>query len=392
MISRRIVIIGGGVIGSSIAFHLLSSDSTLDVIVIERDPSYTRASSRLAMGGIRQQFSSRVNIQLAQYGVNFYHHFDERFGHLHEGQASFHQRGYLFLVNAVRAEYFEKRLNRQQQLGASVDRLEVDQIQRLLPDVVLDDIEFGVFGPQDGYVNPSAILNGLRCAATEVGTQYLTTEVTNITMDSGQSSTVSLKSGNQISTGTVVIAAGAYSAALGHMIGIEVPVKPVRQQLFRCALPRRWPYRFPVVVDPTGVHWRHEDPAGPHAPDNLIVACTKTNEPPGEDFSCDFTRWESEFREPMVRRVPTLENVRLINGWAGLYEMTDDHNPVIGEHPDISGLFLATGFSGHGLMMAPGAGRSVSELILTGQSSIDISAFNVTRFTRDELFWDDAMI
>ena len=390
--SRRIVIIGGGVIGSSIAFHLLRRDSTLDIIVIERDPSYTRASSRLAMGGIRQQFSSRVNIQLAQYGVKFYRHFDERFGHLHEGQANFQQRGYLFLVDAVQAEHFKKRLDRQQRLGAYVARLEVDQIHRLLPDVVLDDIEFGVFGPQDGYVNPSAILNGLRCAATEVGTKYLATEVTNITMDSGQSATVSLKSGKQISTGTVVIAAGAYSATLGRMIGIEVPVEPIKQQLFRCVLPQRWPYRFPVVVDPTGVHWRHEDPVGPHAPDNLIVACTKTDEPPGENFSCDFTRWESDFREPMVRRVPALENVRLVDGWAGLYEMTDDHNPVIGEHPDHSGLFLATGFSGHGLMMAPGAGRALSELILTGQSSIDVSVFDVTRFTHGELFWDDAMI
>ena len=155
--SRRIVIVGGGVIGSSIAYHLRRREPTLDVVVIERDPTYARASSRLAMGGVRQQFSSRPNIELAQYSVKFYRGFDAAFRHLDAGRANFRQRGYLFLVDAANEEQFDQRVERQRELGAYVARLEIDQIRRLVPDLELDDIRFGVFGPQDGYANPRAI-------------------------------------------------------------------------------------------------------------------------------------------------------------------------------------------------------------------------------------------
>ena len=390
--SRRIVIVGGGVIGSSIAYHLCRRDPELDVVVIERDPTYARASSRLAMGGVRQQFSSRPNIELAQYSVKFYRRFDAAFGYLDAGRANFRQRGYLFLVDDANADRFEERVERQQELGAYVARLEVDQIRRLVPDLVLDDIRFGVFGPQDGYVNPRAVLACLRRAADDAGARYLADAVTSIGRSSGRLRSVGLESGAEISTETVVTATGAFSAAIGQMVDVEVPVHPVRQQLFRCVLPRRWPYRFPVVVDPTGVHWRHEDPDGPDDSDRLIVARTKPDEATGEHFSCDMSRWEPEFLVPMVARVPSLEDVQLLDGWAGLYEMTADHNPLIGEHPDLPGFYLATGFSGHGFMMAPGVGHTVSQLILTGQSSIDVSPFEVTRFSRGELFCDDAMI
>ena len=390
--SRRIVIVGGGIIGSSIAYHLRRRDPTLDVVVIERDPTYARASSRLAMGGIRQQFSSRPNIQLAQHSVTFYRRFDSEFGHLNGGRANFRQRGYLFLVDAANEARFETRIDRQRELGAYVARLEVNQVRRLVPDLVLDDIRFGVFGPQDGYANPRAILTGLQRAAAEAGARYVADTVTSIGRSARTLQSVGLASGAEIPTETVVIAAGAYSAVMGTLVEIEVPVRPVRQQLFRCVLPRRWPYRFPVVVDPTGVHWRHEDPDGPDDSDRIIVARTNPDEAPGENFSCDMTRWTSEFRDPMVARVPALEGVQLLEGWAGLYEMTADHNPLIGEHPDLAGFYLATGFSGHGVMMAPGVGHCVSELIVTGRSSIDVSAFDVTRFARGELFSDDAMI
>ena len=390
--SRRIVIVGGGVIGSSIAYHLRRRDPTLDVVIVERDPTYARASSRLAMGGIRQQFSSRPNIELAQYGVKFYRRFDAAFGHLGAGRANFRQRGYLFLVDAANVDRFEQRVERQRELGAYVARLEVDQIRRLVPDVVLDDIRFGVFGPQDGYANPRAILAALQRAAVEAGARYVADAVRSIDRSEGHVRSVGLASGGELATETIVTATGAFSAAMGDMVGIEIPVSPVRQQLFRCVLPHRWPYRFPVVVDPTGVHWRHEDPDGPDDSDRLIVARTKSDESLGENFLCDMSRWEPDFRAPMVARVPALEDVRLLEGWAGLYEMTTDHNPLIGEHPELPGFYLATGFSGHGLMMAPGVGHTVSQLILTGQSSIDVSPFEVTRFTRGELFWDDAMI
>ena len=148
-----------------------------------------------------------------------------------------------------------------------------------------------------------------------------------------------------------------------------------------------------MVVDPNGVHWRHEDPKGPDDDDRIVIARTNADEVPGENFSCDMSRWEPDFRDPVLRRVPALEGMELLEGWAGLYEMTADHNPLLGEDPTLHRFFLAAGFSGHGLMMAPGVGYVMSELILTGQSTaIDIAPFDVTRFARGAPVWDDAMI
>jgi len=392
-VPSRIVIIGGGVIGSSIAYHLKTRDAGSDVVVVERDPTYQHASSRLAMGGIRQQFSSKANIQLAQHSVRFYQRFDAAVGPFETGPINFQQRGYLFLVNKEMSERFASRVARQRDLGAHVERIEVDQIRRLVPDLVLDDIQFGVFGPKDGYANPRAVLAGFRHAAAGEGVQYVADEVTAIDQAGGGVSAVQLGSGTRLETQTVVNAAGAFAGAIGRMAGVDIPIHPERQQLFRCTLPHVWPYRFPVVIDPTGVHWRHEDSEGPDDSDRIVIARTKTDEVAGENFTCDMTRWGPDFRDPMVARLPALGDVQLVEGWAGLYEMTADHNPLIGEYPDLEGFHIVAGFSGHGLMMAPAVGFAVAELVVTGESSsLDISPFDVTRFERNEPFWDEAMI
>ena len=202
-----------------------------------------------------------------------------------------------------------------------------------------------------------------------------------------------LDGGECVPGDTVVNAAGPFATRLGAMAGIDLPIQPVRQQLFRCALPVRWPYRFPVVIDPTGVHWRHDAPVTASAPDRLVVACTRLDEPPGEKFECDLSRWKTDFRPPLVRRLPGLEPLTLIEGWAGLYAMSPDHNPLLGEHPAAPGFFLANGFSGHGLMIAPAVGKVLSELIRTGRAeTVDVRCFDPDRFDRGELVHDEAMI
>ena len=191
----------------------------------------------------------------------------------------------------------------------------------------------------------------------------------------------------------MVNAAGPFAARLAALADLHLPVTPVRQHLFRCALPHRWPHRFPVVVDPGGVHWRHDDPVALGDPDRIIVARTKLDEPPGENFDCDQARWTTGFRPPLVARLPAFEAAELVEGWAGLYEMTPDHNPLLGEHPELAGFYLANGFSGHGLMMAPATGTALAELLMTGAStSVDIGSFDPGRFSRGEEFRDDAMI
>jgi glycine/D-amino acid oxidase-like deaminating enzyme len=167
----------------------------------------------------------------------------------------------------------------------------------------------------------------------------------------------------------------------------------MRQMLFRAALPHRWPYRFPMVIDPGGVHWRHDDAVEDGDADRIIVAFTKWDEPVGENFAPAMERWDREFLPALIRRLPAFSGLSDVEGWAGLYEMTPDHNPVLGEHPTLGGFVFASGFSGHGLMMSPATGKIVSELIRTGRSTtFDVSIFAPDRFARGAPVHDAATI
>ncbi|MDQ6831209.1 MAG: FAD-binding oxidoreductase [Gemmatimonadota bacterium] len=395
--SADVVIVGGGVVGSSIAYHLRRDGFTGRIVVAERDSTYARASSFLAMGGVRQQFGSAANIAMAQYSIRFYREFDERMtvGD-YISRAWFRQRGYLFLVNHESAERFERRLESQRALGAKVERLSVSAIRERLPEIELGDIAFGVIGPDDGYANPRQVLAGFRAGAAHQGVEYADAEVIAIEHDARGVSGVTLNAAGgttRLATRTVVNAAGAYASHVGDMAGVDLPVRPQRQHLFRLELPRTWPYRFPMVIDPSGVHWRHDDATTPDGPDRIVVAKTNTAEPEGENLACDPDRFERDVRADLLGRMPAFADATVVEGWAGLYEMSPDHNAIIGEHPDRKGFYLANGFSGHGLMMAPATGKAVADLIRTGRSeTIDISKFDLTRFARGEPFWDDAML
>ena len=389
-----VVVIGGGVIGSSIGYHLRQDGFTGRISIVERDDTYARASSNLAMGGIRQQFGSAVNIRLAQYSIEFYKEFDRRMsvgGHV--AHAWFRQRGYLFLVDAASAETCVRRQAIVSGRGAHVNRLSVGEIRSLLPDLFVDDLVFGLMGTDDGYANPKEVLHGFRAGARAAGVEYLKDEVCGVDQRGGRVTGVSLASGDRLDAPVVVNAGGPYAARVAALAGLEQPVQPMRQHLFRCDLPKQWPYRWPMTIDPGGVHWRHDDPMCSGQPDRIIIAKTKLDEAYGENLACDQSRWLADFYPALVHRVPAFRDVRGVEGWAGLYEMTPDHNPMLGEHPHLKGFFMANGFSGHGLMMAPATGKVLSELIRTGRAeTVDVSDLAIDRFWRGELFWDEAMI
>ncbi|HTM58233.1 MAG TPA: FAD-binding oxidoreductase [Candidatus Udaeobacter sp.] len=393
MQTADVIVIGGGVMGSSIALHLLDAEPRLRVAVIERDPSYARASSALAMGGIRQQFSSSVSIALVQHSVRFWSGFDDSIrARGQESRANFRQRGYLFIVGHDQIAAFEQRFKLQSSLGARVERLEVGEIARRLPDANLDGIAFGVFGAADGYASPREVLKSMRAGAASAGAEYITAEVSAIDRTDDRVTGVALADGRRISGASVVNAAGPWAARIGAMAGVDLPIAPQRQQLFRCALPERWPYRFPMVVDPTGVHWRHDDPDHVSDLDRIVVARTRADEPTGENFDCDLARWRDDFLPPLVHRMPRFRDLKLIEGWAGLYEMTPDHNPLLGRCSGIEGFFVAAGFSGHGLMMSPAIGQVLAEMILGRAPSIDVTPLAVDRFARGAPLHDGAMI
>ena len=387
-----VVIIGGGVVGSSIAWHLREHGFTGRVLVVERDRSYERASSFLAMGGIRQQFCTAVTVQMVQHSVRFWKQFDARMGTAEaRPRAWFRQRGYLFLADAAAAPSLLRRYELERRAGAVVQMLSPDEVRRLVPDAWLDDIVFAILGGEDGYADPREVLRGFRRAAA-ARVDFVEDAVTSIAAG-GRVTGVGLASGARVDAPVVVNAAGAWAGAVARLAGLDVPVQPMRQMLFRCTLPRYWPYRFPMLIDPGGVHWRHEDPVDADGPDRLIAAFTKWDEPIGEQFEPDQSRWSREFHPAMTRRVPSLAAVTDVCGWSGLYEMTPDHNPVFGEHPALGGLIFANGFSGHGLMMSPATGVIVSELIRLGRSvTFDVSMFAVDRFERGALVHDAATI
>ena len=371
--SADVLIIGGGVIGSSIAFNLLQDGFKGRIFVIERDSSYQFASSALAMGGVRQQFMSAVNIGLVQYSLKVLEQFPE---------CHFRQRGYLFLATESNWEKLNRRYDIQKSLGAECEMLAVADVRRLVPELRSDDLLGGLFGPKDGYVDPRATLRAFRTRAEQLGAIYVSDKVDKI--ESGYAHAV--KSG-RIGAGRIVIAAGAYSGVVAKSAGVEVPIAPVRQQLFRCALPRPWPYEFPVVIDPGGVHWR----SSPH--DEIVIAKTNPDEPPGFRFGCDFDRFHQEFMPPLVHRLPEFRGLRPVFGWGGLYEMTPDHNGIIDRIPGTAGVYIAAGFSGHGLMMSAATGKLMSELIRTNKfETVDASVLSFSRFARNQLFWDEAMI
>jgi FAD-dependent oxidoreductase domain-containing protein 1 len=389
-----VVVIGGGVVGSAAAWRLRADGVSGRVVVVERDPTYARASSFLAMGGIRQQFASAVCVQMVQHSVRLWQTFDERMRTpSHTPKTWFRQRGYLFLADDATSAALGARADAQDAAGVVQRRLSVADIDALVPGLALDDIRWGLFGPEDGYANPREVLFGLRAAAAHAGAEYVQDEVTGLSVQSGRVTGVRLASGGGIDAPVVVNAAGALSGRVAALAGLAVPVEPVRQLLFRCTLPAPWPTRFPMVIDPGGVHWRHDDPVAPGDPDRITLAFTKWDEPAGERFECDDARWEHEFYPALVRRMPALAEVADVHGWAGLYEMTPDHNPVIGAHPALAGLIFASGFSGHGLMMSPATGLIVSELVRLGASrTFDIAPFAVDRFERGAVVPDGATI
>lgn len=389
-----VVVVGGGVVGSASAWRLKTDGVSGRVVVVERDRSYAKASSFLAMGGIRQQFGSAVCARMVQHSVELWREFDTRMKTAtHTPHAWFRERGYLFLANDTNAEALLAREAAQHEAGVVQKRLTVAQIHAMVPGLALDDIRFGLFGPHDGYANPREVLFGLRAAAEAAGAEYLDDEVVGLDTTFGRVSGVTLASGEYIRTSVVVNAAGAMAGRVAALADLRVPVEPVRQLLFRCTLPYHWLSRFPMVIDPGGVHWRHDDALTPHDPDRIILAFTKWDEPAGENLTCDDVRWEQEFYPALVRRLPAAVDVTDVHGWAGHYEMTPDHNPVLGEHPALRGLIFAAGFSGHGLMMSPATGLVVSELVRHGESrTFDIAPFAVDRFERGEMVRDGATI
>jgi sarcosine oxidase subunit beta len=385
MQTAEVVIIGGGIVGSSIAYHLTAAGCK-DVLVIERETVQGKGSTGKSMGGVRAQFSTPVNIQMSLYSIPFYAAFDERLGY----PADYRPQGYLFCATAEKhLVYLRANQEKQIALGLkNVRMVKADEIRKMFPQLRSDDILGGSFCSTDGFVDPYSVMNGFMGWASDHGAKlWKNAQLTGIQKDARGIVGIETTRG-AVSSRKVVNAAGAWAAEVARMAGVELPVEPLRRMLVPTEPFDQFPHTAPMIIDMSnGFHFRPESRG-------FLLAWNDPEETPG--FKTDF---EPTFIEKILtraaERVPVFENLAVNpkRAWAGLYEMTPDHHPILGEAPSVSGFFLANGFSGHGVMHAPATGKILSDLILFERTDlIDASLLSLSRFAEGRMIEETAVL
>jgi sarcosine oxidase subunit beta len=385
MQTAEVVIVGGGIVGSSIAYHLTASGCK-DVLVIERESHQGKGSTGKSMGGVRAQFATPVNIQMSLYSIPFYANFDDRIGY----PAGYRPQGYMFLATDEKhLSYLRANQVKQRALGLKcVEMIDAQHIRMMYPQLYSDDVIGGSFCATDGFVDPYSAMTGFMTWASEHGAHlWKHTEVTGIIRDSVGIAGVETSRG-PVATRVMVNAAGAWAAELGRMAGVEIPVKPVKRMLVPTEPFAEFPHTAPMIVDMSnGFHFRPESLG-------FLLAWNEPEERVG--YNTDF---EPEFIEKILmlaaKRVPCFENIAVNpkKAWAGLYEVTPDHHSILGPVEELKGFFLANGFSGHGVMHAPATGKILSDLILTGTTQIiNPRVLRLERFASGELIHETAVL
>jgi glycine/D-amino acid oxidase-like deaminating enzyme len=384
-VTADVVIIGGGIVGSSVAYHLAEQGCT-DVLVIEREERQGLGSTSKSMGGVRAQFATPINIQMSLYSIDFFSHFEEATGYT----ADYRPHGYLFAAtDESHLRYLRENQKRQKALGLNnAEMVSREDVVRMIPQVRSDDIIGGSFCPSDGFVDPNSVLTGFARHAKDRGVRiWLNAEVSGIDVESGQIRGVKTTKGD-VSTRIVVNGAGPWAALVAEMAGIELPVTPLRRQIVKTQNCDFLPVRFPMLIDMSnGFHFRREG-------ETILMAW-----PDDEETSGFKTAFTPEFIEKIlvraVDRVPQFVDlpVNPRQCWAGMYEVSPDHHAIIGPAPGIEGLFFANGFSGHGVMHSPATGRIVSDLILHGRCQVlDPTPLGAERFTEGRLLEETAVL
>jgi sarcosine oxidase subunit beta len=368
-----VVIIGGGIVGLSIAYYLALKKAGR-VVLYEKGQLGEGSTSR-CVGGIRTQFSTEINIRFSLESLKTFEEFKEEFGVAPE----FRRIGYLFLATTEReTETFKENIKLQKKFGVPVEYLSSEEIGSRWSYLRVDDVLGGTFCAWDGYAGPNEILSGFASGAKRAGVRiHEGMEVTGISTEKGRIRSIKTTDG-EVSTSVVVNAGGPYAASIGEMIGVKIPVKPLRRQIFITAPFHLTDHPIPLTIDfHRGWYFRQEG-------DGYLLSGPLDAEP---SFNLN-TEYEAmvEASENAVYRVPSLEKARIARGWAGLYEISPDHHAILGGVPGVEGFIVANGFSGHGFQHSPAVGKVISELIVDGKAlTIDISSLSIERFEKGEL-------
>jgi sarcosine oxidase, subunit beta len=385
MQTADVVIIGGGIVGASIAYHLIAAGCR-NVLIIERESALGKGSTGKSMGGVRAQFSTPVSIQMSLYSIPFYSVFEQSLGF----PCDYRPQGYLFCAtNEKQMAYLRTNYAQQVRMGLkNVCLIEGREIGSMFPLLRSDDIVGGSFCSTDGFVDPYSAMTGFMTWSTDHGAElWKNTTVTAIARDGKGIASLETTRGT-VETRKVVNCAGAWAAEVAALVGVELPVRPLRRMLVPSEPYDQFPHTAPMIIDMSnGFHFRPEARG-------FLLAWNDPEETFG--FKTDF---DPSFVEKILTRaadrVPCFADlpVNPKRAWAGLYEMTPDHHPILGEAPGVAGLFLANGFSGHGVMHAPATGKILSDLILTGKTDlIDASLLSLSRFAENRLIHETAVL
>ena len=370
-----VTIIGGGIMGSAAAYYLTKMDHTLKVAVVERDPTYARASTTLSMSNVRIQFSLKENIQISQYAFEILERFeDEMAVDGREPKIYFHRQGNLFLIDENSRVQAKHAFDLQKGLGCRIEWWTPQQIKERFPLYETDNFSGGTYGPDDGHFDAYAALMGYKAKARSQGAEYLTHDVDKIMNRSGRVTGVRLASGESLGAGYIINCAGAWAAQVAATVGVNLPVVPVKRQVFTLDTAVKPQGPLPLTVLPSGLYFRTETGG------IILLGKSMAQDPTGFQFNWDDKRFMEILWPELAEFVPAFDRLKLVRGWAGLYAVnTLDGNAILGEWPEVQGLFLANGFSGHGLQQAPAVGRYLAELVLELPFSLDLSIFGPDR-------------
>ncbi|PVY58077.1 MULTISPECIES: FAD-binding oxidoreductase [unclassified Simplicispira] len=363
-----IAIIGGGAIGSAIAYYLTQMAPEQPVVVVERDPSYAQASSALSASSIRQQFSSPINIAISQFGIEFLRDIGARLQvHGEQPDIGMVEAGYLYLASPVGEAVLRDNHAVQRGMGADVALLAPDALRARFPWLSTDGVSLGSLGlSSEGWFDGYSLLQALRRKAQAQGVRYVQAEAVGVdTQASGgvqHISALRLADGQRLECSAVVNAAGAWARPVAQWLGIDLPVFAKRRTVFHFSCPEALPH-CPLLIDPSGI-WLRPEGAGFIAG----YAPAEDADPDDAPLDPDHAAFENHVWPQLAARIPAFEALRLHSSWAGYYEMNAfDHNAILGLHPACDNLYFANGFSGHGLQQCPAVGRGLAELILTGR-------------------------
>jgi len=383
-----VIIIGGGVIGSATAYNLMLADDTLKVAVVERDPTYTRASTTLSLSNARIQFSLKQNIQISQYAFEILEQFEEVMA-VDDARPSIALRreGNLFILDHNGRQAAEKSLNLQQRLGCQAEWWPPDKIRQRFPIFETSALAGATFGHQDGHFDAYSVLMGYKAKAQSMGARYISDEAVLLKCAHKRITGAQLGSGEILQSASVINCAGAWAAQVAQTAGVELPVVPVKRQIFVLDTEHKPKTPLPLTVLPSGFFFRSE------TGNLLLLGKSMPEDPVGFDFTWDEDRFIEILWPELAKFAPVFEAARLINGWAGLYAVnTLDGNAILGEWPELKGFFLANGFSGHGLQQAPAVGRYLAELILGRTPALDLSIFQPQRILTNQPLGEDGLV